>query len=1042
MPNRKGLYLLIGLMLAALWYTARPVDAAAPARPSAFTPPHGGYLTAPARCATCHRVHTGQGDRLIASGPNDNAFCYTCHDGTGAAATPIISTHGNTDFGAAFEGAFSLRCVQCHDPHDSANLFAIRTQVRLTNAFPPLTAGPVTFTATSGPNSYDDGASLYSARLCTTCHADPDNPGYPMSNHLGGANHLGGYDFTGQDCTQCHPHSADSDRATTDGFMPVGGCILCHSVPQDNGDGVPVGGRRAVAGEFSAASHHVNGTVSDDDCRACHDTSQHMDGYVMLHDADDPAVVITLGNDLRTNPTEAAKLEAFCLSCHDGDGAGGFAPFSDGRMPPALDAALWNASAHRAAGAATCFDCHDNGHGSNKVSLLAPYDALSDGNPDDPLRQEERFCYQCHDGSVAAVDVQTQFARTSRHNVAASDQADGSRVECNNCHDPHTVSSGNRLSDPDTGLPWSGPRAAFCQACHDGAPPAGVAFAGGGGGAPISLHSNQDATGVEAPFSVSCEQCHLPHGADNLSLVRTQVQIAPPDTVGPVTFTARTGANSFDDGLSPLETRICTACHADARNPGYPMAVHVGGSGHNGGLDFTASDCTLCHPHDVDASVVTADGFMPDPKCVGCHQFALGSRRQIVGAGGDFSNTSHHVQGSVTDADCKLCHDTSQHQSGTVYLYNVDTGLSSPYTGGPIPEIFCLACHDADGAGGNTTPFSDGLTVPNISAGWGTASHSTSGLTCYDCHDNGHGSNKIGLLATWNAAPDGDPDDPLRQEERFCYQCHDGGLATTDLQTEFARATHHDVALSDQTLNGAKVECINCHNPHLDTAAVPNISPDDWYQPWTGARTDFCLACHDGTPPTATGGPPPAVSLPPSWQGTGYDKSAYVGSTHEANLGTWGCSHCHAEHGADNLALLLDTYVVQDYNPYATADYAVCWICHIESSVVSSTNRFQRLHRRHLLREDTPCVMCHDAHAPWDAGEPGLISFDVPSRSNSYDAYDFLFSSGSNLSTSFYLEAGNTRGGCYVDCHRQDHNPDDYSRTTTLTTFDCTACHP
>ncbi len=1030
-------------------------EPATPTPTPAFTPtpttvvfdiPHGDYLTHTNRCATCHRVHTGKSERLLYSSPGGNDFCYSCHDGTGAPLNTLVSSHGNQSFSAAFEASFSLQCTQCHNPHGSANLKDIKKDIVIIPGSPPTTDGPVTFTATTGANSYDDGASPYNNRLCTVCHANTNNPGYPMTNHVGGANHQGGFDLTGQDCTKCHPHSADNDLLTADGFMPVNGCTMCHNVAQDDGNGVPAGGRRAITPEFSRNSHHVNGAVQDSDCKTCHYTADHTSGYVKLYDADNPATVIVLNGDPRTNSTEAAKLEAFCLSCHDGDGAGGFAPFSDGRMPPAVDANLWNAGSHKASGNSTCFDCHDNGHGSNKIKLMAPYNAVSDGSANDPMRQEERFCYQCHDGSVATTNIQTDFGRTSHHNVSDTDQVDGSKVECANCHNPHFVSTSAKLSNPDNGTPWGGTMTDFCLACHDGAPPTGVTFAGGGSGNPLSTHSNVDVTGSEADFASLCTQCHEQHGADNRSLIKTRIEVttSPLYTVGDILFSARTGTNSFDDGTSPVTSRICVACHQDANNPGYPMSAHTGGVGHAGGLDFTATDCTLCHPHTVDNVSTTKDGFMPDPTCTGCHQFSVGSRRQITGTGGDFANTSHHVQGTPTDDDCKLCHEMSQHQSGTVRLNNVDTGAVIVYTGGVIPEEFCAACHDANGANGDTTPYSDGVTVPNILAGWGTSSHAV-GLTCYDCHDNGHGSNKIGLLSPWNATSDGDPNDPMRQEERFCYRCHDGSLASTDIQTEFNRSSHHDVALTDQNANGAKVECINCHNPHIDNTTYQNVSPDNWYQQWTGSRVAFCLACHDGAPPSIAGGPAPAVSMPSSWKGTGYNKSAYLGATHDNNLGAWGCSHCHDEHGSNQIANLLDAYVVQDNNKYAATDYAVCWICHIEPNVMSwnkaDQNHFKDLHKKHVSAAQAPCVMCHDTHAPWDAGEAGLISFDVVYR-DGYDNYNFQFINGSNLSTAFYVNAAGDRGGCYLSCHNKNHTPKEYDRTNNILTYDCSACHP
>jgi len=171
-----------------------------------------------------------------------------------------------------------------------------------------------------------------------------------------------------------------------------------------------------------------------------------------------------------------------------------------------------------------------------------------------------------------------------------------------------------------------------------------------------------------------------------------------------------------------------------------------------------------------------------------------------------------------------------------------------------------------------------------------------------------------------------------------------------------------------------------------------------------------------------------------------------VGSSHDNLLGAWGCSHCHDEHGSNNLATLLDNYVVTDYNPYAQGDtdYDLCWTCHIEPNILSwdknDRNHFKDLHKKHVSNEQAPCVICHDPHAPWDAGEPGLISFDVAMR-DGYDNYDFQFINNKNLSTAFYYDAGADRGGCYVGCHGKDHTPKEYDRFT-ITTYDCTACHP
>ncbi len=617
--------------------------------------PHGSYAATTDACATCHRTHTAPGARLLNSDATGNEFCYTCHNGTGASATPVPSTHANTSYANRAEAAFSLACTQCHDPHGNASALAIiKEYVQVQTGASPITSGPVVFTAREGANSFDDGVSLPSSRICVTCHDNANNPGFPMSNHVGGANHVGGDDFTAMDCTMCHTHSLDADLYTEDGFMPEGLCIGCHDVAQDNGDGVPVNGRRAVVGEFANVSHHVAGAVEDDDCTTCHFTGNHQMGRVELNDVDNPGNVITLDDNPRTNSVEAVKLEPFCLACHDNDGAGGQPPFSNGLMPPVVDDVLWTAAAHKTDSGSTCFDCHDNGHGSNKVNLLAPWDAVPDSSPADPLQEEERFCYQCHDGSSTAVNIQAQFNQTSHHNVSADDPQGGQFVECVNCHNPHTNNNSNKISDPDnTQLLWMGSNTGFCLTCHDGAPPAGVTF-----------------------------------------------------------------------------------------------------------------------------------------------------------------------------------------------------------------------------------------------------------------------------------------------------------------------------------------------------------------------------------PATASG--------------TGYDKSAYVNSSHDNLLGNYGCSHCHDAHGSPYNSLMPEEYATNDYNPYNTADYQLCWRCHVENEIIGQRNAFDRRHELHVQGEDSSCITCHDAHAPFDSGEQGLINFEFAVQ----HSFDFQYLDGRDASTSFWFNSGQSRGSCYLGCHTENHTPERYMVRNNSNTEDCTACHP
>ncbi len=415
--QRGILYLMDIILLGSIGLFALPIVAPVAANGG----PHGDYIATTDACAGCHRTHTGANARMLPNPVNDNALCFACHNGTGAAPT-VVSTHGNTDFSPQAEGQFTLNCTQCHDPHGSyANLSSIKSDVLVLDGTTTQSTGPILFTALTGTNSFDDGVSPTNSRLCVACHDSAANPGYPMTNHTGGASHSGGNDFVGQNCTACHLHSADSDFNTIDGFMPSRGCTICHAAPQGN--------RREIVSEFGQTSHHVQGQVTDTDCLVCHDTSSHQAGTVYLNNVDVP------GTSYAYNPADPTTAEPACLACHDADGANGAAPFSDGIMPPAIDANVWNTTTHAqpsANGAGTCFDCHTNGHGSVQTNILLDTYVMADYTNWDTTNYQ--LCWKCHDPARVVGRGRTTNAFSNLHwRHVGREQA-----PCVACHNPHT----------------------------------------------------------------------------------------------------------------------------------------------------------------------------------------------------------------------------------------------------------------------------------------------------------------------------------------------------------------------------------------------------------------------------------------------------------------------------------------------------------------------------------------------------------------------------------------------------------------------------
>jgi len=543
-------------------------------------------------CSYCHNVHGGGGFVPLTDYNRDVDLCLSCHDDgapptyNGETVPKNVAVHAGTDHAVAD----TTSCADCHDHEAEAGTnFALIPQ-QLDSRYTGLK--PVVFTARTGANSFADGDATYDG-ICEVCHTQTDQ-------HR--ADGSAGQHNAAAECTTCHPHR--------DGFAGSGGCTVCHSTAQDNGDGVPVGGRRPIMGEFGRPSHHVDwssqpgwtvDSIPDSDCTTCHDQTQHQQGKVRLKDADAPAIVYQLDGDPAASSTEAAKLTAFCLSCHDADAAAGSVPFSDGATPPVIDNAAWTASSHEnSPPIAGCygdgaFGCHASGHGSEKLMLLAPAGVAP--TPPANAEEEEGFCFNCHDSDgPASSDIAAGFAQSilwvqspvapsdntnlnDRHDIQQAAQAQsGAKVECTDCHNPHRDSQAQPfVTDPDPNdgrVPGTGQVYAetdfaseFCIDCHDGSYGPNVT-------APtVALdniwvswpNSQMGAPGGGAPrydFSpVPCLDCHTPHASGNLFNL---VQVVR------------------DTGGVPI---------ASDGGPGYTVTTNAIGDPHNNGYDW----CNTCH---------------------------------------------------------------------------------------------------------------------------------------------------------------------------------------------------------------------------------------------------------------------------------------------------------------------------------------------------------------------------------------------------------------------------------------------------------------
>lgn len=167
--------------------------------------------------------------------------------------------------------------------------------------------------------------------------------------------------------------------------------------------------------------------------------------------------------------------------------------------------------------------------------------------------------------------------------------------------------------------------------------------------------------------------------------------------------------------------------------------------------------------------------------------------------------------------------------------------------------------------------------------------------SCMDCHSGSdyHHVN-IQECTKCHVGEVGKPDFDLKLEA--CSHCHPregifGRRQILGPDGEFGMVSKHISGTIEDK------DCLQCHDrSNHRNGVVSLIDPDSGgKEPWTGSRTDFCLACHDGEPPEG-------VTFPDEFSGSGFDKMMFLSS--KLSDTKEGCSYCHTPHGSSLPALL------------------------------------------------------------------------------------------------------------------------------------------
>jgi predicted CxxxxCH...CXXCH cytochrome family protein len=303
-------------------------------------------------CDQCHTLG-GSGERLYhANGSVDVLFdtyygngvyngTPTPGDGYSSCSNTYCHSNGTSvstgtipDNTSPVWGSGSLACTACHNnPPDYAN---------------------------GSPKANSHPAHANAGITCDKCHNATTTDGSTIAstaNHVNKAYDLqagSGVSFTYTYSASGGSCSSISCHGNTDATWGVSDCLGCHSVSQGN--------RAAITPQFSANSHHIQGTVSNDKCYQCHweansdgtinrtnyvlGTGQ-LQSFISAHGSGIVNLVI-YGNGARPTTytlgttalqytangsrTEIASINAHCLGCHNENNKT-ITPFGDSKTP-------------------------------------------------------------------------------------------------------------------------------------------------------------------------------------------------------------------------------------------------------------------------------------------------------------------------------------------------------------------------------------------------------------------------------------------------------------------------------------------------------------------------------------------------------------------------------------------------------------------------------------------------------------------------------------------------------------------------------------
>ena len=527
---------------------------------------------------------------------------------------------------------------------------------------------------------------------------------------------------------------------------------------------------------------------------------------------------------------------------------------------------------------------------------------------------------------------------------------------------------------------------------------------------------------------------------------------------------------------SLVETRICIFCHTPHNAaPKTPLW----------NKDLEPINYVLYSSSTMTAKTNQPTG--PSRLCLSCHDgtIALGDVRvpsNDIQVMGQIQTTSPSYIGTILSDD---------HPVSFSYYDSLPNPELAPT---PPPglifydnyEVHCTTCHDPhDDTNGMflriTNAYSNLCTTCHFVSGWPYSSHKNASNVWNGSPPNPWPHTSFKTVAENGCenchAPHsaGGPERLLNylEEEANCYPCHNGHVASLDIESEMQKLSHHPVEATtigitsnhhepgeSPLMISGHVECQDCHNPHAansNPGTAPNVSGatskvtgvSSLGTPVLEAQYEYeiCFKCHADSSPgipyiprvvnetnkryefdlnnpsyhpvEGVGKNPNVPSIPSSYEPSMTTSTIiYCTDCHDSdNSRTIGGTGPRGPHGSVFEPILRERYETTDRTPESYDAYALCYRCHDRNSILQDQSF---VHSEHLGQGAT-CAACHDPHGVRQDLSTGdhthLINFDTrivfPVSGQSYP---------------IFTDKGTYAGSCTLVCHGKTHIGLSYQR--------------